>query len=105
MSRVRPPSPALDEGPMPAGVGPCCWVTGCDTAAVNGRTLYVGGPALLKALRVELPERLSAAAEQAAQSGQSTVYVIEDGKALAVFAIADAIRPESREAVKRLHDA
>jgi Cu2+-exporting ATPase len=33
------------------------------------------------------------------------VYLLEDGDALAVFAVADAIRPESREAVRSLQEA
>ena len=36
---------------------------------------------------------------------QAAIYLIEGRRALAVFAVADAIRPESREAVRRLHEA
>jgi Cu2+-exporting ATPase len=36
---------------------------------------------------------------QAASRGQSAVYLLEEGRALAVFAVADAVRPESREAI------
>jgi P-type Cu2+ transporter len=61
-------------------------------AEVGGRTLHVGGPNLLRA----------AAAAAAAARGQATVFLIEGGRALAAFAVADAIRPESREAVDRL---
>jgi Cu2+-exporting ATPase len=32
------------------------------------------------------------------------MYLLEGGRALAVFATADAVRPESAEAVRRLHD-
>jgi P-type Cu2+ transporter len=74
-------------------------------AVVNGRTLYVGGPALLRKLGVEPPNELHRAAETAARNGQSAIHLIEGKQALAVFAIADAVRPESHEAVKRLHDA
>src|SRR5690606_5060426 len=38
-------------------------------------------------------------------NAQATIYLIESGRALAAFAIADAIRPESGEAVQRLHQA
>ncbi|HKH92325.1 MAG TPA: HAD-IC family P-type ATPase, partial [Gemmatimonadaceae bacterium] len=34
--------------------------------------------------------------------GQSTVYLVEGTRALAAFAVADAVRPESHEAVQRL---
>jgi P-type Cu2+ transporter len=33
------------------------------------------------------------------------VYLVENQRTLAAFAIADAIRPESAEAIRRLHDA
>ncbi len=72
-------------------------------AVVEGRTLHVGGPALLRMLAVEPPETLRRAAETAAANGQSATYLVEGDRVLAVFAIADAIRPESFEAVKRLH--
>ncbi len=72
-------------------------------ASVAGRTLHVGGPALLRTLDVEPNEALRRAADGAAGNGQSTTYLVEGDRALAVFAIADAIRPESFEAVGRLH--
>jgi Cu2+-exporting ATPase len=33
------------------------------------------------------------------------VYLVEGGRTLAAFAVADAVRPESAEAVRKLHDA
>ena len=32
------------------------------------------------------------------------IYLVEDGRTLAAFAVADAVRPESAEAVRRLHE-
>jgi Cu2+-exporting ATPase len=49
------------------------------------------------------PEDLVRAAEGYAKRGQSAVYLLERGHAAAVFAIADAVRPESRAAVEELH--
>jgi P-type Cu2+ transporter len=72
-------------------------------AVVDGRALHVGGPALLRMLAVEPSETLRQAAETAAANGQSATYLFEGDQALAVFAIADAIRPESFAAVERLH--
>ena len=43
------------------------------------------------------------AAEAAANNAQSASYLIDGDRVLAVFAIADAVRPESREAIERLH--
>src|SRR5690625_6879104 len=56
-------------------------------------------------LGVEPQETLRRAAESAAVAGQSATYLVEGDRVLAVFAIADAIRPESFDAVKRLHDS
>lgn len=70
-------------------------------AVVRARRLAVGGPSLLRELRITPGERLRAAGEQAGARGQSAIYLVEES-VLAVFAVADAIRPESAEAVRRL---
>ncbi|MFL5578339.1 MAG: heavy metal translocating P-type ATPase [Gemmatimonadaceae bacterium] len=72
-------------------------------AVVEGRTLDVGGPNLIRRLGVETPAELRAFAEEAARRGQGVVYLVDGERALAAFAVADAIRPESPEAVRRLH--
>lgn len=74
-------------------------------AVVDGRELQVGGPALLSKTDVEPPADLREAADRFGQSGQAAIYLVEGKQVLAVFAIADAIREESREAVQRLHEA
>jgi Cu2+-exporting ATPase len=74
-------------------------------STVDGRRFAAGGPNLLAALGVEPDAATRAAAERAASRGQSAIYLVEGTRVLAVFAVADAIRPESREAVQRLHDA
>ena len=74
-------------------------------ARIDGRTFHVGGPNLLRKLDVEPAAAFVEAAAEAASRGQSTVYLIEERHALAVFAVADAVRPQSREAIRRLHDA
>jgi P-type Cu2+ transporter len=79
------------------------------TARVGTRALLMGGPALLRARSVAVPETLRRATEEAARRGQSSVYLVEAGtdgsgaKALATFAVADVVREESREAVRALH--
>jgi Cu2+-exporting ATPase len=74
------------------------------TATVDGRRLAAGGPNLLAHVRVEPDAKLKETVERAAARGQSAVYLIEDTRVLAAFTVADAIRPESREAVQRLHE-
>jgi Cu2+-exporting ATPase len=72
---------------------------------VEGRRLSAGGPNLLASLNVEPGPELRAATERAAAKGQGTVFLVEDDRVSAAFAVADAVRPESREAIARLHDA
>jgi Cu2+-exporting ATPase len=74
------------------------------SATVEGRKLAGGGPNLLKELGVDPEPSLRDAAERAASRGQSTIYLVEGNRAIAAFAVADAIRPESPEAIRRLHD-
>jgi Cu2+-exporting ATPase len=76
-------------------------------ARVDGRSLYVGGPALLRELRLEGDTMVRDAASAASARGESVVYLVEDGgkstrRVLAAFAVADVPRPESREAVSEL---
>lgn len=71
-------------------------------AEVDGRQLYVGGPALLARLKLEPPEALRATAAAAAQRGQAAIYLCAAQAVLAVLVVADAVRPESRDAVARL---
>jgi P-type Cu2+ transporter len=73
-------------------------------ASRNGSTLHVGGPRLLEMLDLERPQPLARFAEEAGAKGQSVVYLVEDEEVMAAFALADVIRPESRQAVQRLHD-
>ncbi|MDZ7641701.1 MAG: heavy metal translocating P-type ATPase [Desulfurivibrio sp.] len=80
-------------------------VTGKGVAAsVDGVEYHMGGPALLKAEEAQVPPSLQRAAEEAADRGQAAIYLMRGKKALAVFTVADAIREESREAIRALHD-
>jgi Cu2+-exporting ATPase len=72
---------------------------------VEGRSLSAGGPNLLAALKVEPDAVIREAGERAAAKGQGTIYLVEGARVLAAFAVADAVRPESREAIARLHEA
>jgi len=73
-------------------------------ASVEGQAYLLGGPALLRSEEAHLPDRLQDAAEAAAARGQAAIFLLHEGRALAVFAVADAIREESREAVRALHE-
>ncbi|MCR4341242.1 MAG: heavy metal translocating P-type ATPase [Gemmatimonadaceae bacterium] len=73
-------------------------------ASIEGVDYHIGGPALLQAEEVQVPDALRAAADAAAGRGQAAIYLVRDRKAIAVFAVADAIREESREAIRALHE-
>jgi P-type Cu2+ transporter len=71
--------------------------------AIDGRRLAVGGPNLLGRLGAHLPAELAEFTGTAATQGQGVIHLLEGESVLAAFAVADAIRPESLEAVRRLH--
>jgi P-type Cu2+ transporter len=73
-------------------------------AVVEDRTILLGGPAVLREHGIKVEPTLQAAIEHAAENGQAAITMIEGrSSAMAVFAIADAVRPESRDAIQRLH--
>jgi len=71
-------------------------------ATVDGRTLQVGGPRLLESEHVSLSNDLAEQTRTWGARGQTVVYLVEAGTLKAAFALADVIRPESREAVATL---
>ncbi len=72
-------------------------------ARVDGRVLFVGGPALLRARTLAAPPELHAAAARAGQRGYSAIYLADETSVLALLAVADIVRPESRAAIDALH--
>lgn len=71
-------------------------------ASIGGRTFQVGGPRLLESANIELPPDLSEQTRAWGKRGQTVVYLVEETRVLAAFALADVIRPESREAIATL---
>lgn len=72
-------------------------------ASVDGRVVWVGGPALLRELETEPPPNLHGAIATWRDRGASVIYLIEDGTVSGAIALEDEVRPESREAVASLH--
>jgi Cu+-exporting ATPase len=93
---------AREAGPLPAvasfanreGLG----VEGI----VEGHALVVGRPALLAEWAMHLPAELAAAKAAAEARGQTAIAAGCDGRAIAVFVVADTVKPTSREAIARL---
>lgn len=74
-------------------------------ASVDGKSVYVGGPRLLEELSVKQSDNIKNAYEKASNEGKTVVYVVSDKKVLGAIMLADVIRPESKEAVKTLHES
>ena len=76
-------------------------------AKSDGHAVYVGGPRLLEMLKITLPDKLTQFEQQASEKGQSAVHLFREGpdgvQAVATFALADVIRPESKPAIEKLH--
>src|SRR5262249_9827776 len=72
-------------------------------ARIDRRELSMGGPALLQASSISVTEQLQEADGHTNKRGQAAIYLAEGRNAVAVFAVADVVRPESREAVELLH--
>ena len=72
-------------------------------ASVEARELRMGGPALLRKLQPTMPDAVGSAGAESERRGQTTVYLLEGGSAIAVFALADKVREESRAAIDALH--
>ncbi|WAJ35335.1 heavy metal translocating P-type ATPase [Arthrobacter sp. FX8] len=71
-------------------------------ASVDGRTVHVGGPALLRELGVVEPEALASSTRAWMDRGAAVLHVVDGGTVLGAVSMEDAVRPESRQAVSAL---
>ena len=69
---------------------------------VNGKEVMVGGQAVLSDSGVSLPSEIQNEVIKESGQGKTIIYVISDRELAGVFALADLIRKESREAIKEL---
>jgi P-type E1-E2 ATPase len=72
-------------------------------AEVDGATVSVGGPAMLRELNVAVPQTLAEDTAAWAERGAAILHVVRDGEVLGAIALEDAIRRESRQVVDALH--
>jgi Cu2+-exporting ATPase len=72
-------------------------------ATVDGAEVAVGGPALLREFDVDRPDALNDHVTTWSNRGDAVLYVVEAGKVIGALALADEVRPESRQAVDQLH--
>jgi Cu2+-exporting ATPase len=73
-------------------------------ADVEGRSLAVGGPQLMRERNLEVPEALRNQVEKWTERGAAVLWLIEANRVLGALSLEDAVRPESFEAVRELHD-
>jgi Cu2+-exporting ATPase len=73
-------------------------------ATHEGRAVYVGGARLLEMLGSDLTNGLARFTAEAGQKGQTVVYLVDGEQPVAAFALADVVRPESLQAVRRLQE-
>ena len=71
---------------------------------VDGMAVYAGGPRLLEHLDIQSPQAITDFSAQAGEKGQAVIYLIRENSIIAAFALADVIRPESRQAIQKLHE-
>ncbi|MDJ1137899.1 heavy metal translocating P-type ATPase [Streptomyces iconiensis] len=69
---------------------------------VEGHAVLVGREKLLRNWAMELPAELAEAKAAAEKAGRTAITVAWDGEARAVLEVADAVKPTSAEAIRRL---
>ncbi|WP_144763327.1 copper-translocating P-type ATPase [Curtobacterium sp. 9128] len=73
-------------------------------ASIDGHRVEVGGPAMLRDAGATMPEEFGSAVDGWRADGAAVIVAVVDGTVRAAFAVRDAVRPESAEAVRALHD-
>ena len=74
-------------------------------AQVDGDSIHIGGPRMLEARKVELPECLAEAADRLSGKGATVVYIVSGDAVKGLVAVADPIKPSAKRAVQALHDS
>jgi P-type Cu2+ transporter len=72
-------------------------------ATVDGAAVAVGGPTLLRELKVAEPEGLADQVSAWKRRGATVLYVVREDKVLGALSLEDEVRPESRQAMQQLH--
>jgi Cu2+-exporting ATPase len=73
------------------------------TATIDGVPYELGGPALLAERSATVGPPLGDTVSEAKRNGRAVIYLLRGNEVLAVLAVADAIRSESRAAIDALH--
>jgi Cu2+-exporting ATPase len=73
-------------------------------ATVGGATIAVGGPGLLRERGLTVPPALLEDVEQWQARGAAVLFVVRNREVIGTLALEDEVRPESRQAVRALHE-
>lgn len=71
-------------------------------AEVEGRTVVIGAPRLMTREGIEI-DALAGAAQNLAEAGQTAIHMAIDGRLVAIFGVADAVKPTSKSVIAALH--
>ncbi|MEX0915157.1 MAG: heavy metal translocating P-type ATPase [Wenzhouxiangellaceae bacterium] len=74
-------------------------------ARVDERTLRVGGPRMLDALGLELPEGLAQAGREHSEKGATVVHLVDADRVVGLIAVADPIKENAASTIRALHQA
>ncbi len=70
-------------------------------ALVNGKLTFAGNAKLMEAVGVDT-ERFADVAKELAHNGKTPLYFAQEGKLLGIIAVADTVKPTSKEAIAKL---
>ena len=73
-------------------------------ARVNGTEVQVLSPGAVEAAGLDVPAALRDRGDALGREGQTVVWIVRDGRIAGALALADVVRPESKEAIDRLHE-
>ena len=74
-------------------------------AVVDGKSVIKGNEKLMKKEKIKLPKNLIKKSETFAKEGKTPIFTAIEGEAAGVIAIADTVKNDSKEAIKRFESA
>ena len=93
---------ARERGPLPVAADFRSTTGRGVEASVDGVRYSVGGPTLLQERGLSVPSALEERAGEWSQRGASALYLVRGDEVVGAIALEDEVRPEAREAVRRL---
>ncbi|MBQ6665763.1 MAG: copper-translocating P-type ATPase, partial [Synergistaceae bacterium] len=74
------------------------------TASLNDGSILTGGSVKFIGEKYNVDEKFMRASEKFAESGKTPLMFVKDDELMGIIAVADVIKPDSKEAVKELQD-